>query len=121
MSSGDTVAYRVVLADAAKADVHLIYDWVLERAPIRGPEWFDDLMDCLYSLEQLPYRCPLAREAAEMKRDVRCLHFGRRRHTYRILYEIDEAARTVTILHIRHGALKDFATSEVDEPLPDDD
>jgi hypothetical protein len=60
-SSGQSVAYQVVLADAAKADANRIYDWVVERAPIRGPEWFERLIDRLYSLEEFPYRCPCSR------------------------------------------------------------
>jgi hypothetical protein len=48
------VAYQVVLADSAKSDANDIYDWVVARAPIRGPEWFEELIDCLYSLEEMP-------------------------------------------------------------------
>lgn len=62
------MAYHVVLGETAKADANQIYDWVVERAPIRGPEWFEELVDGLDCLEQLPYRCPLAREAAEARR-----------------------------------------------------
>lgn len=68
-----------------------------------------ELVDCLYSPEQLPYRCPLARKAAEAKREIRCLLFGNRKHAYRILYEVDEARQKVWILHIRHGTLRDLA------------
>lgn len=64
------MAYQVVLADSAKADANAVYDWVVERAPIRGQEWFDELIDCLYSLEAMPSRCPLAREAKEAKREI---------------------------------------------------
>ena len=77
-------------------------DWVVSQAPYRGPKWFEELLSCLYSLEELPERCPLAREAEKAKREIRCLHFGNQRHVYRILYEVDEMRRTVWILHIRH-------------------
>jgi plasmid stabilization system protein ParE len=110
------VAYQVALADSAKDDANQIYEWVSERAPVRGPEWFEELVDCLYSLEELPYRCPLAREAEAAKREIRCLLFGKRRHTYRILYEIDEPRQTVWVLHIRHGALTDLAPEELSRP-----
>jgi len=73
-------------------------------------------MACLYSLEELPYRCPLAREAAIAKRPIRCLRFGKRRNVYRILYEIDEARRTVWVLHIRHAALADLDPGELISP-----
>jgi plasmid stabilization system protein ParE len=119
VSSEKNVAYQVVLAETAKADAYQIYDWVVERAPIRGPEWFEELVDCLYSLEQLPYRCPLAREAAEARREIRCLLFGNRKHAYRILYEVDEARQTVWILHIRHGALRHLAADQLSYPSPE--
>ena len=110
------MAYQVVLADSAKADANQIYDWVIERAPVRGPEWFEELIDCLYSLEDLPHRCPLAREAEVAKREIRCLRFGKRRNVYRILYEVNEVRKTVWVLHIRHGALSDLAPEELSHP-----
>ena len=110
------MAYLVALADTAKADADQIYDWVTERAPIRGPDWFEELMDCLYSLEEMPRRCPLAREAEIAKREIRCLRFGKRRSVYRILCEIDEARQTVWILHIRHGAFADLGAIDVSRP-----
>ncbi len=110
------MAYQIVLADTATADANEIYDWVAQRATIRGPEWFEELMDCLYSLESFPNRCPLAREATEAKRQIRCLHFGKRRHVYRILYEVDESRKTVFILHMRHGALRDIDPDQLAKP-----
>lgn len=113
------MAYQVLLAETAKDDANQIYDWVVERTPVRGPEWFEELLDCLYSLEQLPYRCPLAREAAEARREIRCLLFGNRKHAHRILYDVDEVGQTVWVLHIRHGALRDLEPGQLSEPRPE--
>ena len=110
------MAYQVVLAETAKADANQIYDWIVWKASVRGPKWFEELIDCLYSLEQFPYRCPLAREAAESRRAIPCLLFGSRKNVYRILYEVEEARQTVWILHIRHGALRDLTCRELSEP-----
>jgi len=109
------VVWQVALADTAKVDAGRIYDWVVERAPLRGPEWFDELVACLYSLEDMPRRCPLAREAEAAKREIRCLIFGKRRGVWRILYEVDEQRRMVWVLHIRHGALQDLRPGELSE------
>ena len=46
--------YGVVLADSAKADADSICERVVEAAPIRGPEWFQQLLDSLHSLKNLP-------------------------------------------------------------------
>ena len=70
-------------------------------------------MDSLYTLENLPYRCPLAREAKKARREIRCLLFGKGRDIYRILCEVDEATRAVWILHIRHGARRDVKDREI--------
>ena len=106
------MAYQVALADSAKADATRIYDWVVEQAPVRGSEWFEELIGSLYSLEELPHRCPMALEAAEAQREIRCLLFGKRRGVYRILYEVDEKRQMVWILHIRHGARRALEPDE---------
>jgi plasmid stabilization system protein ParE len=109
------MAYRVALADTAKEDAEHLWNWVVLQAPRRGPLWFEHLINALYSLERLPMRCPLAREAKIARRPIRCLLFGKRQGIYRILYGVDEKRSTVWILHIRHGALKDLAPGELAE------
>ena len=107
------MAYRVVLADSAKADAHRIYEHVVAEAPLRGPPWFEELLESLHSLNRLPRRCPLAREAKKARREIRCLLFGKRRHVFRILYEVEDARKTVWILHIRHGARRDIKPADL--------
>jgi mRNA-degrading endonuclease RelE of RelBE toxin-antitoxin system len=107
------MAYRVVLADSAKADASVIYDRVVEAASDQGSLWFQALIDCLYSLDQHPTRCPLAREAKKTHREIRCLLFGKQRNVYRILFQIDEQRKTVWVLHIRHGARADMKPAEI--------
>jgi len=111
------MACEVVLADPAKDDADRFYERVTAEAPPRGPEWFDKLMDALRSLERVPPRCPLAREAREAGREIRCLLFGKGHGVYRILYEVDEHRRRVWILHIRHGALRDVDPDELTRAL----
>jgi plasmid stabilization system protein ParE len=101
--------YRVALADAAKADADMLYTRIAAAAPLRGPLWFEELLQSIQSLSRMPRRCPLAPEALKANRHIRCLLFGKARDVYRILYEIDERNRTVIVLHIRHGAFQDGA------------
>ena len=112
-SSEKSTAYRVGLADSAKVDADAIYKTIVAAATLRGAEWFEKLMDGLYTLENVPYRCPLAREAKKARREIRCLLFGKGRDIYRILCEVDEATRAVWILHIRHGARRDVKAREI--------
>jgi len=92
---------HVVLADAAKVDAENLYRWAIEKAPLRGPEWFEKLLESLYSLNHNPSRCPLAQEARRWHRVIRNLLYGKPGRVYRILFEVDEERRTVRILHIR--------------------
>ena len=110
------MVYRVVLADSASDDAYAIYAGVAAAAPLRGPHWFEDLLDRLDSLGHFPLRCPFAREAEKASREIRCLLFGKGRNIYRILYEVDESNGSVWVLHIRHGARKDMALEEIHSP-----
>jgi toxin ParE1/3/4 len=47
---------------------------------------------------------------------VRHLLYGRKGRRYRVIYAIDQASRTVTVLHIRHGSRDAFQPDD-----PDDD
>jgi len=98
------MAYRVDIARSAEAELEALYLWVVERAPQQGAAWFNGLEETIASLDRLPERCPVAPESFDPRRPVRVLHYGRRRHVYRILYWIDQAARVVYVLHVRRGA-----------------
>ena len=56
------MAYQVVLADSAKADADRIYDWVVERAPVRGPEWFEETV---FAFDQLDLESQPGEEGGE--------------------------------------------------------
>jgi len=115
-NSEKSTEYHVALADSAKADADALYARVVAAAPLRGAEWFEQLLESLYSLRKMPHRCSLAVEAHKAKREIRCLLFGKRRNVYRILYEIDETKRIVWILHIRHGAMQSLGPEQIGEP-----
>jgi mRNA-degrading endonuclease RelE of RelBE toxin-antitoxin system len=43
------------------------------------------------------------------------LLYGRKGRRYRVIYAIDEASRTVTVLHIRHGSRDAFQPDDPDD------
>lgn len=99
------MAFRVETSAQAESDANSILDWLLsEHAGETGIRWFLVLDDAIASLAKFPERCPLAPEAARFPFEVRQLLYGRKPHTYRILFTID--GNTVKILHIRHGRRK---------------
>lgn len=98
------MAYRVEISASAEAQLEALYLRLVERAPHQGAAWFNGLEEAILALGQLPRRCPFASEAVEPEHPVRVLHYGRAPHVYRVLFTIDESAKRVLVLHVRHGA-----------------
>ena len=59
------------------------------------------------TLADMPARCPVIPEAAELRHEARPLLYGRRTAIYRIIFDIQEEAEEgplVRVLRIWHGA-----------------
>jgi len=96
------MAFRVELSDQAQRDISAIYDWLRsQQAGDTGERWFLALRAAIGSLADLPSRCPMAPENRDAPVEVRQLLYGRRPHTYRVLFAIE--GDVVQILHIRHA------------------
>jgi len=96
------MVFRVELAERAQRDISAIYDWLRsEQAGDAGERWFRALRTAIASLSDVPSRCPLAPENRDAPVEVRQLLYGRRPHTYRILFAIE--GDVVRVLHIRHA------------------
>jgi plasmid stabilization system protein ParE len=78
------------------------YLWIAERDPDAATRWFNRLLDVIETLETFPERCPIAPESVQLGIEIRQILHGKRQHKYRVLFNVSE--RTVTVLHIRHGA-----------------
>ena len=98
------MAYRVEIARRAEADLEDLYLWVVERAPQQGARWFNGLERAVLSLDRHPKRCPVAPESFDPDRQVRVLTYGRKPHTCRIFFTVDDDAEVVCVLHVRRGA-----------------
>ena len=97
------MAYRVEVARRAESDLEALYLWVVERAPQQGARWFNGLERAVRSLDQHPKRCPVAPESFDAYQPARVLTYGRKPHTYRILFTVDDDAEVVRVLHVRRG------------------
>ena len=94
--------FRVETTAEAEQDADEILDWLLKQhAGETGLRWFLALEDKIATLSKFPERCQLAPENACFPFEVRQLLYGRKPHTYRILFTIED--ETVYVLHIRHG------------------
>ena len=94
--------YLVEITETAEEDIESAYLWIYDDSPARADRWYRGLCRAIFSLRELPRRCPIAPESRDLDREVRQLLYGRRRQMVRILYEI--RATTVFVLRIRHTA-----------------
>ena len=104
--------YRVRVQPAALADIEAFVAFIRERElePSVAVRWYDGLVEAVLSLGSMPERCPVIPEQDSFKIELRHFHY----HSHRVIFHIDEGARTVEILRIYHSA-RDALQSELSE------
>jgi toxin ParE1/3/4 len=91
------MAYHVELTDRALRDLSIIYGRIGAESSEQAARWFDRLEKAIFSLEKYPNRAPLTPEDPT----ARHLLYGRKPYVYRIIFQVDDKASTVYVLHIR--------------------
>ena len=96
------MAYAVRLADLAQAEAenYLAFIHSQSNDPIAAEEWWTGLLVVLRSLQTMPARCPGLKSAAPDGSIRRQLIY----HSHRIIFRVDETAKTVFVLRIYHGS-----------------
>lgn len=92
--------YLVRLTARSLRDLESIYNYVEADTSQKAFAWFNRLAKTIYSLERFPNRGPAIPESKKLRH----LLFGKKPHTYRIIYALDRRNHVVNVLHIRHGA-----------------
>ena len=107
------MAYHVKITDSALSDaedyVHFLRD--VKRAPEAAERWIRGLEAAIFSLGEMPQRCPVIPEADEFPLELRHLIF----RSHRIIFRIDEPASVVTVLRVYHGARRALRLEGIDE------
>jgi len=93
--------YTVFVTVEAARELEEAYDWLAAQTE-HAAQWYNGLLDAILSLEEMPGRCPLARDREKGDEETRQLVYGDKRHGYLIFFEI--RGETVVVEHIRHGA-----------------
>lgn len=89
---------RVVLAAEAVLDLKETGDWIAAESPARALTFVRELRALAASLARHPRRFPVALRRGD--RELRRAVHG----NYLVFFELDEAAGTVAVLRIIHGA-----------------
>ena len=109
------MAYRVSLSAPAETDAYAAFERIREAAPMHAEKWLIGLFAAIATLEEVPARCPVIPEAAELGFPARHLLYGKGRGVYRIIFDIREEERHVRVLRIWHSS-RDAITADDVEP-----
>ncbi|HLJ57616.1 MAG TPA: type II toxin-antitoxin system RelE/ParE family toxin [Chthonomonadaceae bacterium] len=105
------MAFRVETTRTAEAEALEAFAWFCEHRSFEyATEWYNGLMEALYTLGESPGRCPLAPENEMFVQEIRHLLYARNRTKYRILFTINRDL--VYVLRIRHGAMQTLSPED---------
>jgi plasmid stabilization system protein ParE len=109
---GSNLAYRVKISDSALVDAEDYVQFIRQtkREPKAADRWFRGFVSAVFSLADLPSRCPLIPEIDDFPFELRHLIF----YSHRIVFRLDEVGKTVEILRVYHGSRKKIGPDDVD-------
>ena len=94
--------YSVEMTTTAERQLREAFHYIYERAPLNAGRWLNSIRDAIETLEFLPSRCGIAPESRFVDAELRHLLFK----SHRIIFEVDEATRTVRILYVHHSSMR---------------
>jgi len=98
------MAYLVKLMPRAQRDLALLFEHIHAADTMAAFRWYEGLKRAIFSLEKHPNRCAVIPE----NKRLRHLLYGHKPHIYRVIYRVIDRQERVEILHIRHGARRNF-------------
>ena len=110
------MAFRVEIGPQALADIAAIYRQIEPDAPLNAARWMISVAEAIYSLENMPARCPVASESEDLEQGVRFLLHGRKNRAYKIYFAIRHetpVSGTIRVLHVRHWAREAVSAFEL--------
>ena len=102
---------RVIFQPRALEQLEEQYQELAKQNSQAAATWFNRFVAALQSLDQMPERCPVARESELVGKEIRQLLFGKRAGKRRVFFAIE--ADTVRILAIRHSARSDIPLEDL--------
>jgi toxin ParE1/3/4 len=107
------MAYLVEMTARAARDLEILYLTKNAAESREAARWYNGLEEAVSSLTTHPHRCPVAPETRGTKRQLRHLLYGKKPHVYRVIFVVQEQLQTVSVLTIRHAAMRKAATDQL--------
>ena len=103
------MGYLVSMTTRVERDLAWFFEEINGENSAAARKWYVGLKSAILSLEELPNRCPPAREDPRLRN----LLYGRKPHVYRVIFRVIEKEQRVEVLHVRHGARRAFKKTEL--------
>ena len=100
--SENDLEFLVEITEPALLDAEEYVQFIREvkGEPDAAERWFRGLMAAIFSLEEIPERCPLIPERASFPFEVRHLIY----FSHRILFKVQPDIRRVVVYRVYHGS-----------------
>lgn len=117
------MAFRVEIVPRAFDDLDSIATYIKTQSSFRVAErWFNGILRAISLLAEMPERCPVAEESADLGAEVRVLLFGRGNQQYKVYFVVHQpsaAEGIVRVIHVRHWARRSPNVDELDDLMDD--
>jgi plasmid stabilization system protein ParE len=111
------MAFRVEISPRAMSDLDEIARYIMQQGSFdQAEEWFNGIIAAIQTLEDLPSRCPVADESADLEQEVHLLLYGKRNRKYKVYYSIQQKTPStgrVRVFHVRHWARKSLSSDQL--------
>ena len=105
------MAFQVDITEPALIDAEEYVGYIrdVKKEPEAAERWFRGLVQAIYSLEDLPERCPVILEQEEFPFQIRHLMY----FSHRIVFRVERERNRVVIFRIYHGSRQGLAKGEL--------
>jgi toxin ParE1/3/4 len=104
------MAYLVNITARAEREFASLYWEINAEESDAALKWYRGLKEAVLSPEELPNRCAVTPEKAQLRH----LLYGNKPHVYRVIFRVVEKQKRVDVLHLRRGARDKLKASEVE-------
>lgn len=103
--------FQIEISEPALTDAeeYVAYIREIHKEPEAAAHWFRGLIQAIYSLENLPQRCPMIPEQAAFPFEIRHLIY----HAHRIIFRIEKVERRVVIYRVYHGSRRSLGMDDL--------
>ncbi len=101
------MAFQVDITEPALLDAEEYVGFIrdVRKEPEAAERWFRGLVRAVYSLEEMPERCPLIPEREEFAFEIRHLIY----FSHRIIFRVERKQNRVLVYRVYHGSLRSLA------------